>query len=260
MIKSYLLVFLLIIFNIGICLSCEFSTTQLPLSERLGRTFPAINSKAFVIVNVESGVVLHGKDFDRKNQNGESFYDICVNVGHSLLSKADNQRVIIFQDPSGYGCIFCYKNPDSCTFLCVLAKAESRQGVVRDIKLMQNWLNQFYLYQVSRRGEPVATIPVLYGRPSFISAVLPEPQLVLLSKNCDNNVKKILQYRTILPAPIQDGDEVGVVFYGTSTFQNTFTQKIKAATTVEKTGRIQVLCDSILYLIFGPRRIFRKED
>ncbi|MDR2598397.1 MAG: hypothetical protein LBC25_01610 [Holosporales bacterium] len=258
--KSSPVIYFQIILSIGICLSSEFSVSQLPLSAQLQKTFPAINSQVFIIINIESRVVLYGKDFDKKNQGEESLYDICVNVEHDLISKPDGQRTIIFQDRSGYGCIFCYTNSDSCTFLCVFGKAASRQDVVRDIKLTQNWLNQFYLYEVSRRGESVAKIPVLYGKSKSISGVLTEHQSVILSKNCDNNVKKILQYRTILAAPIQGGDSVGTVFYGTSTFQNTLTQEIKADTTVEKANRIRVLFDSILYLIFGPRMTLKEGD
>ncbi|MDR1034834.1 MAG: hypothetical protein LBL32_02780 [Holosporales bacterium] len=242
-----------IIFNMGMCLSREFATYQLPLSEALQKTFPAINSQIFIIVNLESRVVLHGKNFGRESQDKESLYDICVNVEDDLLSKPDDRRIIIFQDRDGYGCIFCYKNPDSCTFLCVFGRAKSRQNIVRDINFIRNWLDQFYLYEVSRRGELIATIPVLYGKVTAIPVVLSKRQLILLSKNCDDNVTKTSRYRTIVAAPIRDGDIVGLIFYGTSTFQNVLSQDLKASTTVEKTNIARILFDSIRYLIFGPK-------
>ncbi|MDR1034947.1 MAG: hypothetical protein LBL32_03365, partial [Holosporales bacterium] len=157
----------------------------------------------------------------------------------------------------GYGCIFYYKNPDSCAFLCVFSEAASRQNVERDIKLTKKWLDQFYLYKVSQRKEFVANIPVLYGKDGSIPIVLDRNQFVLISKHCDNNVTKTFKYRTILAAPIGVGESIGCVFYRTSTFQKPIIRKITTSTTIQKTNKIQILCDSIMYLIFGARMVSR---
>ncbi|MDR1475811.1 MAG: hypothetical protein LBI20_00625 [Holosporales bacterium] len=254
--KSSSIICFKILFGIGMCASQKFSADQLPLSKSLQKAFPIINSKDFIIVNIESRVILHGKRFNEKTPTGASLYDICTSLANNFYQKT---HVIFFQIcDSCHSCVLWYKNENSCTFLCILYGATSKQGLEQDIKLVSKWLDQFYLYKLSQQGEEIATIPVFYGKKNFVRVVLPEDHFVVLSKKESNNATKIVRYRTAFGAPIHSEDSAGCIFYKISTFQNFIIRNLQINTVIDKTNRFRTLCDSVNYLIFGAGKMSKE--
>jgi hypothetical protein len=283
--------------------SSAFQVSQLPISEKLIRSFPKLKAKRFVIVNKDCNIVVHEKNSFKKidknitsskiykyenkqltirnpqsekvedfefaknmelilKKNKTALYDICC-IFADLLEEPQRGYGTFFQNINGadicffesssstMGCMFNYKNTNSCEFTVVLYEFSSKEQAVRDIKSVIQWLDQFFVSRISSDEKAVTKIPVLYGVKESVLFKNLSNRSILLSKKHSNQVTKVIRYRTVIRAPFEIGTELGFVFYFTDLFKNPIVETIVSIERIEKANWTKCILDSICYIVFG---------
>lgn len=270
------------IFGIALFISScyPFETNQLPLSNAVIRTFPNIHTTCFIIVNLDTNIVVHERNSNKKIDTG-TFEKVIDGQGNTeekfstlrdmsfafsqcdifhITHKSAGLNICFFNSGmSGVGCAFMYQNPIGARFVCVMYGEESIKNATTDSKKISEWLDQFYECKISVNTEEGIQIPVIYGTARSIQFDVPSACNLLLSKTCSRKINRIIRYRTIVKAPIKVGDELGFVFYQTDLFKNPIVKIIRSNKKIAKTNWIRCIRDSIMYLIFGPT-MYSKEE
>jgi hypothetical protein len=201
-----------------------------------------------VILNIESKLVLHETNSSTK-VTSKDLFELCTEVD---LPRLKIQKLRFFYDQnSGFSCICYYENKNACGFLTGLGGADSLENLMKDVEVLSKWLDQFFLYRISRQQEFIAQIPVFYGQSSVLDSKVSENHWILLSRNHGRNATRIFRYRTALAAPIHAGDVIGWVFYKSAVFSNPIVKHLESTHSIQKAGRLKILLDSMMYLIFG---------
>ena len=235
-------------------ISVAFEKNQLPISDALEKTFPEIKSHCYIIVNIDTGLVLTERNSDKKIEGG-TFCDIYggkrTTTLYSMSKQIKYSEIRFFKsDMSGIGCAYRFKNENGANFVCVIYGEESEEDATDDVKKINTWLNQFYLYKLNK-NQCGMTIPILYGTPPYICPAALEKDTILLSKTLPKCVNRVYRYRTLMKAPVKKGDKVGYVLYYTSIFKNPITTIMYAKQYVTKKSWYKCIYDSIKYIIFG---------
>lgn len=180
-------------------------------------------------------------------ENKTTLYDMCC-----IFENFNSKNICFFKSAmSGVGCGFHFKNHNDCEFSIVLYGLSTKEEAIEDIKSISSWLDQFFEYRVSKKGETFAKIPVFYGKSKIVDIFLSDDHFLLLSKNLNDKIMKISRYRTMLHAPVDLNYQIGVIFYQTSVFQNPITKVVLSEKKVQKSCRFKTVLDSVFYVIFG---------
>lgn len=264
--------------------SCyPFETNQLPLSDTVSHTFPNLHTTCFIIVNLDTNIVVHERNSNKKIDIGTfekviagqvirensgakfstlrdmSFAFSQCDIFH-ITHKLAGLNICFFNSGmSGVGCAFMYQNPRGARFVCVMYGEESIENTTTDSKKISDWLDQFYGCKISENTEDGIQIPVIYGTARSVQFDVPSTCNLLLAKICSRKINWIIRYRTIVKAPIKVGDALGFVFYQTDLFKNPIVKVIRSNKKIAKTNWIRCIRDSIMYLIFGPT-MYSKEE
>jgi hypothetical protein len=237
-------------------LATELETSQLPISETLRNSFPKLKSPFFVIINKKANVVLHENCFNTR-VNAKMFDD--DNITLLDICKLSTKDILFFQSGIFNGCVFRYRNKNSCEFNCAIYGVFSKEDMSADIKAISKWLDQFFIYAPAKKNELIAKIPVFYGETNEMELRLTDDHFVLLSENYSKNIVKVFRYRATLRAPVLADSPVGWTFYKTDLFQNWITKTIKSSTAIDKSSRFKAIRDSFSYVIFGAPLSTNKE-
>ena len=217
----------------------QYAKTQ-TLSEPLLLSFPKITATNFVIFEEESKTILH-----EKNANN------TINL-YTILN--ENKFVDAIFDIDSKTCmIFSVKNKQNCRFSCVIYgySSNSQEQMNLDKENITNWLNQFFVYKISKQSETIAKIPIFYSKQKYIMITYEEDVDLLMSIYLNKNIVQKIQYKTMLKAPIQSHDIVGRVSYQTSTFAQPILKNINAQQNIAKCSKWNAILDSISYTIFA---------
>ena len=264
-----------------------FEMSQLPLSDFAAASFPKLHASCFIIVKKDTNLVVHEKNscclintgtFDDwvlpKIENAHEFarqigaksttflestssfageskstlYDMCLMCEHLKL-----RDIRFFKSAmSGVGCAFNFKNKNACEFVCILYGANSEKELLQDKQRIETWLEQFFVFDAAQKNDSISQIPVLYGvEPNVPFSYDGEKHLLLLSKKYPEQIHKVSRYRTLLRAPVAEGDELGVVMYQTNVFKNPISKIVKAKRPVKAISPFKRIPASFRYIVFG---------
>ncbi|MDR1333057.1 MAG: hypothetical protein LBJ69_01485 [Holosporales bacterium] len=250
--------------------SDEFDTSQLPIAQKLGCTFPSVAASHFIIVSGDLGLVVHESNSTQALQCAmqsdsimyeATLYDLCRSFGRfpgsSSIETHGKLSIYFFEAsqanlPSRVGCVFRYKNKNMCEFVGAVCWARSKEDAITKAQSIAKWLDQFYVFDVTYDTDATVEIPVFYGVRNAINASVPKSQKLLLSEKVTNEISRTIKYRIAIAAPTMEGDIVGSVQYTTPTFQKPLTKSLHAQHGVEKAGLLKTISDSLKYAIFGP--------
>lgn len=246
--------------------------------------FPKLNASCFIIANLDCSIILselnsnkriHTGTFDDiifsskvdlenlKKENNPSLgnnkltlYEMNNILFHILKHKQYNFQIhhgktsifIIKSAMSGYGCVFSYKNNGN--YIGIIYGCNTEDNVLEDIKNITNWLNQFYILDISYIDQNLTEVPLLYGEEKTIKLIEQTPK-ILMSKFCSGKIERTYHYKTIASAPIKDGDVLGTVFYFSEVFKNPIKIPLIAIKSIKKSSLFNRIIDTIRYIIFG---------
>ena len=229
-----------------------FSMSQLPLSDNVATTLPKINTNCYIIINLDTKLVLTEKNSKHIVDSGtfRTIYGGKENITlYEMSLLVTGEGIKFFESPmSGVGCACKYKNKHGAMFLCLIYGEETQIEAYKDCAQIKEWLEQFYIYESSEKED--VKIPVLYGN-STISLTGYTEKHFIMSINLKRRIEKILRYRTIMKAPINKGAEVGYVMYYTGVFKNPVIEKIYCPVDIKKNRWFKCIYESVRYLIFG---------
>lgn len=259
----------------------EFS--HLPISKELERTFPEIHATCFIISQFQEDLTIHEKD-SKKELNSMTFekfiarYDEIRPKGKSNLrdmiktfesALTSNKELYddleefsglklyrIESDGSNAGCCFYYKNPNGIIFIGIIYGL-SIEELISDVLKIKAWLDQFFEVNASNKNSKEIKIPILYGCQHEINLGAISHK-ILMSNKLPKKIEKIIRYRTIVRAPVNIGDDLGVVFYCIDLFQNPIVKVIRSKREIKQATWFKCIYDSFLYLIFGPTTHVKK--
>ncbi|MBQ9335452.1 MAG: hypothetical protein IJS10_02830 [Alphaproteobacteria bacterium] len=242
------------IFPLALCCPpvVAFSTSQLPLSDKVAATFPKINTNCYIIVNLDTKVVLTEKNSQHVVDSGtfRTIYggqETITLYEMSLL--ATGEGIKFFESPmSGVGCACKYKNKHGAMFLCLIYGEATQFEAYKDCAQVNKWLDQFYIYESSETED--VKIPVLYGIRNISKTGCAKKNFIM-SINLNNRINKIYRYRTIMKAPINKNEDIGYIMYYTVLFKNPIVTKIYNTEYIKKKIWFKCVYDSVKYLIFG---------
>ena len=229
-----------------------FSTSQLPLSDEVAATLPKLNTNCYIIINLDTKLVLTEKNSKHIVDSG-TFRTIYGGKKKMTLYEMSllvtGEGIKFFESPmSGVGCTYKYQTRHGAMFLCVIYGEATQIEAYTDCAKINKWLEQFYIYESSEKED--VKIPVLYGT-SDISLNGYTKKHFIISTKLKSRVEKIYRYRTIMKAPINKDAEVGYVMYYTGVFKNPIIEKIYCPVYIKKNRWFKCIYDSVKYLIFG---------
>lgn len=244
------------------CLTAAaFEADQLPLSDEIAKSFPLLKSNCYMVINIDTNVVVTSSNSERPIETG-TFNNVCK-VGeratlHEMSQKINAKQISFQSEMSGYGCAERYVNKNGATFVIILYGEPTKALALTDVAKIKAWLEQFYVFDIKQTYKRLQ-IPVIYGIKSMVKVIIPEIRPILLSRKGSKKIEKIFRYRTILKAPIETNEEIGYILYYTDIFKNPIKQPIKTEYTLKKSRWFQCICDSVQYLIFGTSIFMRRE-
>lgn len=264
-----------------------FNTSHLPIADKLKLTFPKLKASCFVIANLDCKIVIHEQNANQKIHTGtfdniifasktlpnssikkydnpflgnnkltlyemnDVFYSVLIEKLYSPQIKQQNIKISILQSSmSGYGGVFYYESKHHGKYIGILYGNRTHEEVLKDIKAITSWLNQFYIKDVSNITSKIGEIPVLYGTEKVLKLNL-QNQKLLFSETMSNKLQRICHYRTIIRAPIHEEDNIGSVFYFSDLFKNPITKPILSSKSIKKSNIFNCIFQTIHYIIFG---------
>lgn len=236
------------------CLTVNaFDAGQLPVSDKVAQTFPKVNSGCYIVVNIDTNIVVTSLNAEKRIDAGTfcDIYDVKqATTLYEMVTKFTDERMFFQSEMSGNGVAIRHINKHGATFIILVYGEPTKENAITDLEQIQAWLEQFYIYDI-KQSEKRLYIPVIYGKQSVIKFNIATTQPILLSSHVSKKIEKVLRYRTILRAPVNANDEIGYILYYTDLFKNPIQKTIKAEYNIEKSSWFQCICDSVKYLIFG---------
>lgn len=196
-------------------------------------------------VGAKNSIFLSASPYDIESKT--TLYDMCC-----IFENSNSKNICFFKSSmSGNGCGLHFKNQNGCEFSIILYGLSTKEEVIEDVKSIVSWLEQFFEYKVSKKGEEFAKISIIYGKLNKLDAFFDDDHFLLLSKKLNDQIMKVSRYRTMIAAPFDPNYMVGNVLYQTSVFQNPISKIVTSGKKVEKSGKFKTILDSICYIIFG---------
>ncbi len=230
-----------------------FETDQLPVSDEIAKTFPKLNSGCYIVVNIDTNIVVTSLNAEELIDTGtfRDVYDVPQSASlYEMATKFTDGRIFFQSEMSGNGVAIQYTNKHGANFIILVYGESTKENAITDLERIQAWLEQFYIYDI-KQPEKRLYIPVIYGEQSITKFNIATTQPILLSSQGSKKIEKVLRYRTILRAPVNANDEIGYILYYTDLFKNPIQKTIKAEYNIKKSSWFQCICDSVKYLIFG---------
>ncbi|MDR1488471.1 MAG: hypothetical protein LBI26_01895 [Holosporales bacterium] len=226
----------------------SFNYTQLPITVET----PKIHSMCFVIASIDAQVIMFEKNSIYKVYVNEKYSDSSI---REIAATSLEDEFISRSSMSGITSVITYKNKNNCKFKIVFSGENSDKELEEDIKATKTWLDQFFTKILYDAGEVVENIPLICGKTqNYVEMKSPLKINVILSKKqLPQQFVKRIRYKSVVKAPITIETNLGDIFLETPLFKNPVCFKINANQNIKQDSKFKTVCDSIKYLIFGPK-------
>lgn len=116
---------------------------------------------------------------------------------------------------------------------------------------MMSWaFREYDNYKLKQKGDKIADIPVWYGESKTVPMVLSEDIIKTLKKSVRNDVKMIASYDKPVKAPVNMGQQLGVLKIEVPDVK-TYEVPLVAGQTINKVGVLGKIKANIKYLLMG---------
>lgn len=155
-------------------------------------------------------------------------------------------------DAGGYGIVVSAKQGDR-RIIMVLNGLPSAKDRHEEAVRFVNWgFSYFKNYKVAQKGVPLDVVDVWGGQEKTVPVVAGKDVVITLPRHQLRNLQVKLIYNTPLPAPLQEGDQVGSIEI-TAPERGVQQIPLLAGKSVEKAWFHQRLKNSIFYLLLGKQ-------
>lgn len=153
-------------------------------------------------------------------------------------------------EAGGYGIVASAKEGDRRLIYVGNGFLSSKSRDQGATALLKWGFSHFKNYKLFKKGDVVEVADVWGGSEKSVPLIVSEDVIFTIPRNQRKNLEAKVIYNTPLPAPLKEGDEVGVIEV---IVPEKGSQKIPlyAGKSVEKAGFIQRISNSIHYLLWG---------
>ncbi len=133
----------------------------------------------------------------------------------------------------------------------VMTGMKSNKERSEEAERLMSWgFREFDNYKIFEKGEKVIEIPVWFGVAPAVTAKVSQDVVRTLPKNRVDETKLVAVYKKPVPAPVKEGDQLGVVRIEVPGME-TAEIPLYAAENVEKLGFFGRIAANLRYLLFG---------
>ncbi len=133
----------------------------------------------------------------------------------------------------------------------VMTGLSSNKERSEEAEKMMSWgFREYDNYNLAEKGKKVADIPVWYGTSKTVPLVISQDVVKTIKKSARNQVKMIVSYDKPVKAPIQMGQQLGVLKIEAPDMQTTEVPLV-AGQTINKVGLWGKMVDNLKYLLTG---------